>query len=52
MLLRCLAALGIDADEPSFYGDGVLFERRAWKRPRTMTLAEARREYGVAGLTP
>lgn len=52
MLLRYLAALGIDADEPSFYGDGVLFERRAWKRPRTMTLAEARREYEVAGLTP
>jgi hypothetical protein len=45
MLLRYLAAFRIAADDPSFYGDGVLFERRAWRRPRSMTLEEARREF-------
>jgi hypothetical protein len=46
MLLRYLAALGIVADEPDFYGGGVLYEEAAsWNR-RTRTLDEARREYG------
>jgi hypothetical protein len=46
MLLRYLAALGIAADERDFYGNGVLYEEAAsWKR-RTLTLDEARREYG------
>jgi hypothetical protein len=49
MLLRYLLALGLDADEPSFYGDGVLIETRAPFRPRTLTLDDARREYAASG---
>ena len=47
MLLRYLAALGIRADEPDFYGDGVLVRNRARWRSRTTPLAEVQREYGI-----
>jgi len=47
MLLRYLSALGVEADEPAFYGDGVLVERRVRFRSRTMTLDEARRDYAA-----
>jgi hypothetical protein len=46
MLLRYLAALGIDADNPDFYGPGVLYQESADWRRKTLTLDEARREYG------
>lgn len=49
LLLRYLGALGIDADAPSFYRDGVRVAERAlwhWARPpRTVSLAQARRDY-------
>jgi hypothetical protein len=49
LLLLYLDRLGIQADEPSFYGAGVLFqERAAWHRyrpPRRLEIAEARRDY-------
>lgn len=48
MLVRYLSALGIDADNPAFYGDGVLVESRARWRSRTLTLDEARRDYSSA----
>jgi hypothetical protein len=45
MLLRYLAALGIDADEPDFYGEAVLVQdrwrlARRWRAP----LEQARKE--------
>jgi len=47
MLLRYLSALGIEADDPAFYGDGVLIENRARWRTRTLSIPDARREYAV-----
>jgi len=48
LLLRYLHALGIDADEPSFYGRGLRFDERSvwrWLRPRRrMSVAEARKD--------
>jgi hypothetical protein len=45
MLLRYLAALGIDADEPDFYGEAVLVqERLKLRRPWRAPLEQARKE--------
>jgi hypothetical protein len=48
LLLRYLHALGIDADEPSFYGRGLRFDERSvwrWLRPRRrLSVAEARKD--------
>jgi hypothetical protein len=56
MLLRYLAALGIDADEPGFYGDGVRFQERAlwhwYRRPRRLSIEEARRDYARSSARP
>lgn len=49
LLLSYLGRLAIDADEPAFYGESIRVSERAlwhWTRPpRTMSLAEARRDY-------
>jgi hypothetical protein len=45
MLLRYLAALGLDADNPAFYRDGILIRCHAPFKPRTLTVDEARHEY-------
>jgi hypothetical protein len=53
MLIRYLAALGIEADDPGIYGQsGMLFESLSDYTPRTMTLAEARAAYTTADITP
>jgi hypothetical protein len=49
LLLRYLERLGIAADDPSFYGEGVRFQERAlwhwYRRPRRLGIDEARREH-------
>jgi hypothetical protein len=49
LLLRYLHALGIEADDPSFYGRGLRFDERSvwrWLRPRRrLSVAEARKDY-------
>ena len=46
LLIEYLRALGIHADDPGWFGDGVLFQERArWER-RTKTLEPARRDPG------
>ena len=45
MLVRYLAALGIGADESSFYNDGVLVEELVSWKCRSMSIEEARRAY-------
>jgi hypothetical protein len=56
LLLRYLKRLAIDADDPSFYSDGVRVSERAlwhWTRPpRTLSLAEARRDYARSSPRP
>jgi hypothetical protein len=47
LLLRYLTELGIDADEPDAYGEGVLVRTRGPWRPRTSTIAETQREYEI-----
>jgi hypothetical protein len=47
LLLRYLTDLGIEADEPDAYGEGVLVRTRGPWRPRTSTIAEAQGEYGI-----
>jgi hypothetical protein len=56
LLLRYLGQLGIEADEPSFYRDGLRASERAlwhWLRPpRTLGLPEARRDYATSRPRP
>jgi hypothetical protein len=56
MLVQYLAALGIDVDEPTFFGSGALFQERAlwhwYRRPRRLTIAEARRDYARSSPRP
>jgi hypothetical protein len=48
MLVRYLAALGIDVDDPVIYGStATLFESRADYDSRSMTIDEARSQYSV-----
>ena len=49
LLLRYLAALGIEADNPDAYGQGILIETIADWRPRTSSIAATQREHGIAG---
>jgi hypothetical protein len=51
LLLRYLTELGIDADEPDAYGEGVLVRTRGPWRPRTSTIAETQREYEIGPRT-
>jgi hypothetical protein len=47
MLLRYLSALGIRADDPSFWKGGVLLQHLVKFSPRTTTLEDIRSEYGI-----
>jgi hypothetical protein len=47
MLLRYLGALGIRADDPDFWMGGVLLQHRVTFSPRTSTLEELRRQFGI-----
>jgi hypothetical protein len=47
LLLRYLSVLGIEADDPAAYGDGMLVRTRGPWRPRTSSIAETQREYGI-----
>jgi hypothetical protein len=47
MLLRYLGALGVRADDPDFWVGGVLLQHRVKFSPRTSTLEEVRRQYGI-----
>jgi hypothetical protein len=47
LLLHYLTAVGIEADEPAAYGDGMLIRTRGPWRPRTSSVAETQREYGI-----
>lgn len=47
LLLHNLTAVGIEADEPAAYGDGMLIRTRGPWRPRTSSVAETQREYGI-----
>ena len=47
MLLRYLSALGIRADAPDFWKHGVLLQHQVKFSPRTSTLDEVRRQYGI-----
>jgi hypothetical protein len=49
LLLRYLAALGLDADNPDSYREAILFETIADWRPRTTSIAAVQREYGISG---
>src|SRR5262245_27920794 len=51
VLLRYLNELGIDADEPDAYGEGVLVRTRGPWRPRTSTITETQREYEIGPRT-
>jgi len=46
-LIRYLAALGIDVDRESWWGDALLIESGGGTQGRESTLAETRREYGI-----
>jgi hypothetical protein len=46
-LLRYLAALGIEVDDPSFWGEATRLEQLAPFEPRESTVAETRRKYGI-----
>jgi hypothetical protein len=48
MLLRYLASLGIRADEPTFWREGVLLQQRVAYASRTSSLDEVRRSYGFS----
>jgi len=50
MLLRYLAALGINADAPNFWVGGVLLQHRVRFTPRTSALPDVRREYRIDAL--
>jgi hypothetical protein len=47
LLLHYLGALGIEADDPAAYGEGMLVRTRGPWRPRTSTVEETQREYGI-----
>lgn len=47
LLLHYLTAVGIEADDPAAYGDGMLIRTRGPWRPRTSSVAETQREYGI-----
>jgi hypothetical protein len=56
LLLTYLGRLGIEADDPSFYGEGARFAERAlwhWFRPpRTLTIPQARLDYARSSPRP
>jgi hypothetical protein len=47
LLLHYLSVLGIEADDPAAYGEGMLVRTRGPWRPRTSSIAETQREYGI-----
>jgi hypothetical protein len=47
-LLRYLAALGIGADNPSFYRDGILIEELASFEPRTVSIEDFQADHGIS----
>jgi hypothetical protein len=47
LLLRYLAALGIEADRPDAYGEGILIETIADWSPRTSPIRATQRDYGI-----
>ena len=47
MLLAYLGAVGIMADDPAFWIGGTLLQNRVTFQPRTSTLEEVRRSYGI-----
>jgi hypothetical protein len=47
MLLAYLGALGITADDPAFWIGGSLLQNRVTFQPRTSTLEEVQRSYGI-----
>jgi hypothetical protein len=48
LLLRYLAALGIDADDPASYGESALIQTRAAFRPRTTSVRDEQRRLEIA----
>ena len=46
MLVRYLAALGVEVDAPGFWIGGVLIQEHVDYASRTSTLDEIRREFG------
>jgi hypothetical protein len=47
ILVRYLAALGIDVDDPAFWVGGVLLQHEVTFTPRTSALTDVQREYGI-----
>jgi len=47
LLLRYLAALGIDADDPASYGESALIQTRAAFRPRTTSVRDEQRRLEI-----
>ena len=56
LLLRYLHALGIEADDPSFYGSGLRVQDRSlwrwWRRPLRKSIARARADYTSSSPRP
>jgi hypothetical protein len=51
LLLHYLSVLGIEADDPAAYGEGMLVRTRGPWRARTSTIEETQREYGITAET-
>jgi hypothetical protein len=47
LLLRYLELLGIEPDDPAFYGEGILVETRSWFEPRTTRIADEQERLAI-----